>query len=80
MYNNGLYGSFEYTEEILYKKRTGEYFLYGSSRPQGKYAKMISENNWSGGETIIPYTKEEAIKWLEKYDVEAIWRTGGVKC
>lgn len=35
---NGEYGNMSYVEETLYKKKTGEYFLYGISGANGKYA------------------------------------------
>lgn len=53
------------TEE-LYRKRTGEYFLYGSGGPMSKYSQSYG-NTTSGGEKIIPMTEAEARKWAEKH-------------
>lgn len=64
-YNNGLgYRDFEYIEEELYQKKTGEYFLYGSGGPLSSYA-VYEGNNTSGSETIKPLTEEQAKSWAE---------------
>ena len=34
----GYPGNFEYYEEELYKKKTGEFFLYGEGGPRSKYS------------------------------------------
>ena len=47
-------GDINYWCEGLYKKRNGEYFLYGA-------------NSFSGGSTIIPLDEEEAMKWAEEH-------------
>ena len=57
---------FDYIEETLYCKRTGEYFLYGYGGPMTRYAER--EKYGSGycyGSTIIPMTYEEARAWAE---------------
>lgn len=64
---NGEYGNMSYVKETLYKKKTGEYFLYGMSGANGKYAESFGCNSWSGGEAFIPYTEDQAKKWLEKH-------------
>jgi len=53
--------------EELYKKRTGEFFLYGEGGPASKYAVTIGQNQWSGGEKIIPLSYEAAQEWAEEY-------------
>lgn len=53
--------------EELYRKKTGEYFLYGSGGPMSKYSQAIDQNWWSGGEDIIPLTESEARKWAEQH-------------
>lgn len=63
---NGHYGDLTYVEETLYRKRTGEYFLYGLSGAAGKYAEETSCNNWSGGDKVIPMTENEAKSWIEE--------------
>lgn len=56
---------FHHVDEELYRKKTGEYFLYGSGGPLSQYAEWHG-NSGSGGERIIPLTYEEATKWAEE--------------
>ena len=58
---------FHFWNEELYRKKTGEFFLYGEGGPASKYSRQIEQNTWSGGEQIIPLTLEEAQEWGEKY-------------
>lgn len=57
---------FNHISEKLYKKRTGEYFLYGEGGPNTIYSKQVGTNAWSGGEKIIPLSFDEAREWYEK--------------
>lgn len=59
--------SFSYWEESLYQKRNGEFFLYGEGGPSSKYSVHVSENEWYGGEKIIPLTEQEAKQWAEQH-------------
>lgn len=54
------------TEE-LYRKRTGEFFLYGYGGPGSKYGVSSGNGNWSSSEQIIPMTYGAAQEWAEKY-------------
>jgi len=56
-----------YWREVLYRKKTGEFFLYGEGGPNSKYSRKIGQCTWSGGEQIIPLTLDEAQEWAEKY-------------
>ena len=38
---------FHYYSETLYRKRTGEYFLYGEGGPASRYAERVDNNMWS---------------------------------
>ena len=58
---------FSYWCETLYRKRTGEFFLYGEGGPASKYSVCCGQNEWSGGEKIIPLSFEEAQKWTEEH-------------
>lgn len=53
--------------EELYRKRTGEFFLYGQGGPGSKYSVSRGNNSWSGGEKIIPLSYEAAQKWAEEH-------------
>lgn len=65
---NGLaYSDFRWMHEELYRKRTGEYFLFGEGGPMTGYAET-SADGWSGsGESIIPLSEEKDRKWAEKH-------------
>lgn len=60
------YNDFGYYEESLYRKKTGEFFLYGEGGPASKYAKSVGQNEWRGSEKIIPISYENAQKWAER--------------
>lgn len=80
------YRDFSHIEEILYRKRTGEFFLYGSGGPASRYAISTGQNSWSGGSKIIPLSTQEARDWAEQYltpdEFEAIFGavTEGYHC
>lgn len=59
--------NFSYCSEVLYRKKTGELFLYGEGGPMSKYAESCGQNEWSGGEKIIPLSYEAAQKWAEEH-------------
>lgn len=57
---------FNFFEETLYQKRTGEYFLHGEGGPASKYAERC-QSGWTGGEMLIPLDPEEAQDWAEAH-------------
>lgn len=67
IWSNGLgWGDFRNMCEKLYRKRTGEFFLYGQGGAMTKYAEAASGGGWTGGEKIIPLTWNTAREWAEK--------------
>lgn len=59
---------FKYWREELYRKRTGEFFLYGQGGPDSKYAvASVTGSGWDGGEKIIPLSYDKAREWAEKH-------------
>lgn len=60
-------GDFRYLREVLYVKRTGEFFLFGEGGPMSKYREWINDHSWTGGEAIKPMTEQEARAWAEQY-------------
>lgn len=54
-----------YTEESLYLKKSGVYFLYQKSGPLGKFAVKKGIKN-VGQETITPLTYKQAVDWAIK--------------
>ncbi len=72
-------GDFGFWREELYRKNTGEFFIYGEGGPMTQYAHRTGQNQWSGGEGIRPLTLTEAREWAERYlDVEKYEQTFGV--
>ena len=76
-WSNGYpHSDFNYCEETLYLKKTGEYFLHGEGGALTEYAR----NTWNGstgGSCIIPLTEEGAKNWamdhLECDEYEALF-------
>lgn len=58
---------FHQFSEMLYRKKTGEYFLHGEGGPMTKYAVAEGSNSWRGGSRIMPLTFAEAREWAEKH-------------
>ena len=58
---------FHWWEETLYRKSTGEYFLYGEGGPASRYAQASGQNSWSGGCRIMPMSLQDAQAWAEKH-------------
>lgn len=58
---------FNYYFEKLYKKKTGEYFLYGDGNALSPYAERShAMGGVVGSWKIIPLTTDQAKKWYEK--------------
>lgn len=67
-YDNGLSNSdFKQLYEELYRKKTGEFFLYGKGGPMTKYREEAGSRCWTWGEDIIPLSIKEAKEWAEAY-------------
>ena len=65
-WDNGIYGNdFRSCSEELYKKKTGEFFLFGEGGPMSTYSKTRG-NTTSGSSEIIPLTSIEAAEWFEE--------------
>lgn len=57
---------FDFWEEELYLKKTGEYFIYGAGNARSQYAERYG-NCYGSGEDIRPVSVDAAKKWSEKY-------------
>lgn len=63
-------GDFQYAEERLFRKKTGEFFLHGEGGAMSNYAESYGNERY-GGEKIIPLSENEAKEWAERnLDVE----------
>lgn len=58
---------FNFWQETLYQKRTGEFFLHGEGGAASKYAESAGQNEWTGGSKLIPLSFEKAKKWAEEH-------------
>lgn len=65
--NNASRSDFNWCSEMLYRKRTGEFFLYGEGGPMTRYAHCYEDGNWGYGKDIIPLSYEDAQKLAEKH-------------
>lgn len=65
--NSYNFDDFNYCEETLYKKKTGEYFLYGMGGALSKYARLCGSNGSGGGSEFVPLSENEAKEWMERY-------------
>lgn len=57
------YSDERWFSEILYMKKSGEFFLYGFGGIFTKYAKQTGPNSWEPSEAILPLTEDEVRKW-----------------
>lgn len=62
----GYYGDLNFVAETLYKKRTGEYFMYAEGGANTIYATQCGCNSWGSGWRITPFTENQAKKWGEE--------------
>ena len=68
----------KYVEETLYRKKTGEFFLYGEGGPMTCYSASCG-NSWGYGDAFIPLSDGEAREWAEKHlDVDYFEEIFGV--
>jgi len=58
---------FNFWEEALYRSRSGRYFLHGEGGPMSRYSVTTGQNEWSGGEKIIPLDRKTAMAWAEEH-------------
>lgn len=66
-FDNGYFGSdLDYLEETLYRKKTGEFFLYGEGGARTKYSVRCSSNSYCGGCDITPLSNSKAKAWAEE--------------
>lgn len=72
-------GQFNYVSEELYRKKTGEYFLYGEGGPMTKYAEDNGLGSRGSGSDIRPLKPTEAQEWAEKYlDADEVMELFGI--
>ena len=65
--NTPYKSNFHYYKKMLYRKKTGEFFLYGYGNGATSYRTEYIGGTCSSGEKIIPLTEEDAKEWVEAY-------------
>ena len=64
-YDNGFYrNDFDFFEEILYRTKSGKFFLYGEGGGDSRYGEWHG-NSGGPGKKIMTMTFAEAQKWAE---------------
>lgn len=66
-HNGCARNDFQYVHEWLYRKRTGEYFLYGEGGPESRYAEAYPGGGWQWGAGLVPLSYDEARRWAEQH-------------
>ena len=61
------YGDLGYWCEELYHTNKGNWFLAGEGGAMSPYARSVGQNETGGGSAIIPFTRDEALAWLETH-------------
>lgn len=59
---------FRYYEEVLYRTRSGNYFLFGEGEALSPYSEAYGTNGRTGAAEIVPLTESEAREWLERFE------------
>lgn len=59
--------SIHYYSETLYKKRNGEFFIFGNGGPGSKYSEYRYGGSWAGTGRITPMSYENARFWAEEH-------------
>ena len=66
-YSNDLSKSnFRWCVETLYRKRNGEYFLYGEGGGLSPYAYHLPTGGYCEGDKIVPLSVSDAQRWCEQ--------------
>lgn len=69
-FESGYIGDFEWRNEKLYQKATGEFFLAGEGGAKTRWASRTIDG-YSSGEGILPLTLDEAREWAGKHLTQA---------
>lgn len=64
--------NFYWYREVLYKKKNGEFFIYGNGGPASKYCE--SGRNWAcTGSKILPLSEQDAKYFVERFGTVEIY-------
>ena len=65
--NTPYHNDTNFYEETLYRKKTGEFFLYGQGNSASKYAYISPGGRRSFAQRIVPLTDEKAKEWMQQH-------------
>ena len=65
--NTPYHNDTNFYEETLYRKKTGEFFLYGQGNSASKYAYISPGGRRSFAQRIVPLTDEKAKVWMQQH-------------
>ncbi len=65
-YSQGNERNFEHIKETLYRKKGGDYFIYGEGGACTDYAVEVDDSYWQAGEDIRTLSEESARRWAEE--------------
>lgn len=65
--NTPYHNDVNFYEEMLYRKKTGEFFLYGQGNSASKYAYISPGGRRSFAQRIVPLTDEKAKEWMQQH-------------
>lgn len=65
--NTPYHNDANFYEEMLYRKKTGEFFLYGQGNSASKYAYISPGGRRSFAQRIVPLTDEKAKEWMQQH-------------
>ena len=66
-------GDIGYTSETLYRKKAGEFFLYGEGGPLSVYGKPDEDGSMCSASEIFPFSENEAKEFVEEYGSAKIY-------
>jgi len=70
-YQEGILGNFEYINEVLYRTKRGNWFLYRDAGALSGYGRSLPNNGgWYGTTDIEALDEQEAFEWLSRRDSE----------
>lgn len=63
----GRPGDHDYVHEELYRKKNGDFFLFGEGGANSEYGVWVDNSHLTDSCNIVPLSVEEAKKWAEKH-------------
>lgn len=68
---SGYEGDLYHCYEALYRSKKGAFFIHGRGGASSRYARRLPDGWYGPGEEIRPISREDALRWCERHDVNA---------